>query len=39
MLGVSEFRFRSPKRNRETDERRIALIQKVVSSTVADARA
>jgi hypothetical protein len=39
MSSVREFRFRSPERNRETDERRIALIQKVVSSTVADARA
>jgi hypothetical protein len=39
MLSVREFRFRSPERNRETDERRIALIQKVVSSAVADATA
>jgi hypothetical protein len=39
MSSVREFRFRSPERNRETDERRIALIQKVVSSAVADATA
>jgi hypothetical protein len=36
MSSVREFRFRSPERNRETDERRIALIQKVVSSAVAE---
>jgi hypothetical protein len=39
MSSVREFRFRSPERNRETDERRIALIQEVVSSAVADAAA
>jgi hypothetical protein len=32
-------RFRSMERNRETDERRIALIQEAVSAAVADARA
>jgi hypothetical protein len=39
MSSVREFRFRSPERNRESDERRIALIQKIVSSAVADATA
>jgi hypothetical protein len=39
MSSVREFRFRSPKRDRATDENRIALIQKVVSSAVADATA
>jgi hypothetical protein len=39
MLSVRKFRFRSPERNRATDENRIALIQKVVSSAVADAAA
>jgi hypothetical protein len=39
MSSVREFRFRSPERDRATDERRIALIQKVVSSAVADAAA
>jgi hypothetical protein len=38
MSGVHS-RFRSIKRNRETDERRIALIQETVSAAVADARA
>jgi hypothetical protein len=37
MSGVHS-RFRSVKRNRETDERRIALIQEAVSAAVADAR-
>jgi hypothetical protein len=39
MSSVREFRFRSPERNRETDERRIALIQNVVISAVAHATA
>jgi hypothetical protein len=39
MYGLRVFRFRSPERDRETDERRIALIQKAVSSAVADAEA
>jgi hypothetical protein len=39
MYGLRIFRFRSQERNRETDERRIALIQKVVRSAVADAEA
>jgi hypothetical protein len=39
MLGFRAFRFRSPERNRETDERRIALIRKVVRSAVVDAEA
>jgi uncharacterized protein YggE len=38
MSGV-QGRFRSVTRNRETDERRIALIQEAVSAAVADARA
>jgi hypothetical protein len=32
MFGLRVFRFRSLERNRESDERRIALIQKVVRS-------
>jgi uncharacterized protein YggE len=36
MSGVHN-RFRSVKRNRETDERRIALIQEAASAAVADA--
>jgi hypothetical protein len=39
MSGTRESRFRSLERNRETDDRRIGLIQKVVSSAVSDARA
>jgi hypothetical protein len=39
MSSVREFRFRSPERDRATDANRIALIQKVVSSAVADATA
>jgi hypothetical protein len=39
VLGLSLFRFRSPERNRETDERRLAQIWKVVRSAVADAEA
>jgi hypothetical protein len=37
MSGV-QGRFRSRESNRETDEHRIALIQKIVSSPVANAR-
>jgi hypothetical protein len=39
MSSFREFRFRSPGRDRATDANRIALIQKVVSSAVADATA
>jgi hypothetical protein len=38
MSGVHS-RFRSVKRNRETDERRIALIREAVRAAVAEARA
>jgi hypothetical protein len=37
--GLSLFNFRSPERNRETDERRLAQIRRVVHSAVADAEA
>jgi hypothetical protein len=37
MFSLRVFRFRSLERNRESDERRIALIQKVVRSAVSDA--
>ena len=39
MLGLSLFSFRSPQRNHESDERRIAQIWRVVRSAVADAEA
>jgi hypothetical protein len=39
MYGLRVFRFRSLERDRETDERRIALIQRAVRSAVADAEA
>ena len=39
MFSLRLFRFRSLKRNRESDERRIAFIQKVVRSAVAEAEA
>lgn len=39
MYGLRVFRFRSPERDRETDERRIAFIQKAVRSAMADAEA
>jgi hypothetical protein len=39
MYDLRIFRFRSPERDRETDERRIALIQRAVRSAVADAEA
>jgi hypothetical protein len=37
MFSLRLFRFRSLERNRESDERRIAFIQKVVRSAVAEA--
>jgi hypothetical protein len=37
VFSLRVFRFRSLERNRESDERRIALIQKVVRSAVSDA--
>jgi hypothetical protein len=37
MFSLRVFRFRSLERNRDNDERRIAFIQKVVRSAVADA--
>jgi hypothetical protein len=39
MFSLRLFRFRSPKRNRETDNRRLALVQKAVRSALADAEA
>lgn len=39
MFNLRLFRFRSPERNRETDNRRLALIQKTVRSALADAEA
>jgi hypothetical protein len=39
MFSLRLFRFRSLERNRESDERRIAFIQKVVRSAVAEAEA
>jgi hypothetical protein len=39
MFSLRLFRFRSPERNRETDNRRLALIQKTVRSALADAEA
>jgi hypothetical protein len=39
MCGFRIFRFRSLERDRTTDERRVALIQKVVLSAVAEAEA
>ena len=39
MLGLSQFRFRAPERDRDTDESRIALIREVVRFVVADAEA
>jgi hypothetical protein len=39
MFGLRTFRFRSLQRNRETDERRVALLQDVIHSAVADAEA
>jgi hypothetical protein len=39
MFSLRLFRFRSLERNRESDERRISFIQKVVRSAVAEAEA
>jgi hypothetical protein len=39
MFTLRLFRFRSPERNRETDNRRLALIQKAVRSALTDAEA
>ena len=39
MFGLRRFRFRSPERNRETDERRLARIKGVVHSAVLEAEA
>jgi hypothetical protein len=39
MVGLSRFRFRSLDRDRESDERRIALIREVARFVVADAEA
>jgi hypothetical protein len=37
MFGLRRFRFRSPERNREAMDRRLALIQRVVRSAVVEA--
>jgi hypothetical protein len=39
MFGLRRFRFRSPERNRETDERRLARIKGVVHFAVLEAEA
>jgi predicted DNA-binding ribbon-helix-helix protein len=39
MFGLRRFRFRSPERNRQTDERRLARIKGVVRSAVLEAEA
>jgi hypothetical protein len=39
MFGLRRFRFRSPERNRETDERRLSRIKGVVHSAVFEAEA
>jgi hypothetical protein len=39
MFGLRRFRFRSPERNRETDERRLSRIKGVVRSAVLEAEA
>jgi hypothetical protein len=39
VLGLRSFRFRSPERNRQNDERRVALIRNVVRSAITDAEA
>ena len=39
MFGLRRFRFRSPERNRETEERRLARIKGVVHSVVLEAEA
>jgi hypothetical protein len=37
MFGLRRFRFRSPERNRDAMERRLALIRRVVRSSIAEA--
>jgi hypothetical protein len=39
MFGLRRFRFRSPERNRETDERRLKRIKAAVHSSVLEAEA
>jgi hypothetical protein len=39
MSGLSRFRFRSPVRDRQTDERRFGMIQIVMRSAITDAEA
>jgi hypothetical protein len=39
MFGLRLFRFRSPERNRETDEQRLACIREVVRAAVSEAEA
>jgi hypothetical protein len=39
MSGLSRFRFRSPERDRQTDERSFGMIQIVMRSAIADAEA
>jgi hypothetical protein len=39
MSGLGRFRFRSPERDRESDERRLGLIRMVARSAIADAEA
>jgi hypothetical protein len=39
MSGLGRFRFRSPERDRQTDERRLGLIRMVARSAIADAEA
>jgi hypothetical protein len=39
MFGLRRFRFRSPERNRETDERRLSRIKGIVHSAVLEAEA
>jgi hypothetical protein len=39
MFGLRRFRFRSPERNRETDERRLSRIKGVMHSAVLEAEA
>jgi hypothetical protein len=39
MFGLHHLRFRSPERNRETDERRFGLIRMTVRSAIEDAEA
>jgi hypothetical protein len=39
LVRLSQFRFRAPDRDRETDEDRVALIREVVHFVIADAEA